>query len=215
MTRSAPERPSTREPTQKRGERRVGEILDAAAALIMETGVDVVTVQAIASRAAASKGSMYHFFRDRESVLLALVERHVEQLRAVLTAAHAELSAGSAAIDGLAVDQAVDTFVRPLAGYVREHPDLSRILAEPSVAARLARLRDALLDLVEEHAGWALARLTRPPTPERVPVIAATMGVLLGVLRNPRVVMAAGPGPTAAIAEGRRALIAYIETATE
>ena len=54
MTRSAPERPSTREPTQKRGERRVGEILDAAAALIMETGVDVVTVQAIASRAAVN-----------------------------------------------------------------------------------------------------------------------------------------------------------------
>ena len=72
----------TRVPRQERGRRRIDEILDAAAALIGEVGAEAVTVQALAARAGASKGSMYHFFPDRESVFLALAERHIGALRA-------------------------------------------------------------------------------------------------------------------------------------
>src|SRR5215216_5613088 len=96
--------PSTRVPRQERGRRRIDEILDAAAALIGEVGAEAVTVQALAARAGASKGSMYHFFPDRESVFLALAERHIDALRASLAAAR---EARADAVAAGSVDDAV------------------------------------------------------------------------------------------------------------
>jgi len=100
-----------REPRQERGQRRVNEILDAAAGLIAEVGPEAVTVQALAARAAASKGSMYHFFADRESVFLALANRHVRELGAWLAEARAERAE---AVAHGSVDEAVEAFVGPV-----------------------------------------------------------------------------------------------------
>src|SRR5260221_79424 len=61
-----------RVPTQERGTRRVEAILDAAAELVTELGVEGVTPQALADRAATSKGSLYHLFPDVSAVLRAL-----------------------------------------------------------------------------------------------------------------------------------------------
>src|SRR5215213_4210464 len=101
---SSPPEAGTRVPRQERGRRRIDEILDAAAALIGEVGAEAVTVQALAARAGASKGSMYHFFPDRESVFLALAERHVGALRACL--AEAREARGQSIAAGTADDAA-------------------------------------------------------------------------------------------------------------
>lgn len=198
-------RPPKRAPQQRRGERRVDEILDAAAALVAEGGSAAATVQAIGQRAGASKGSMYHFFRDRESVLLALVDRHVEHLAAVLAASRVDSSTDGS----LAPEAAADLFLDPIHAYVLAHPDLSLMMAEPTAATQLGRQRDALLGLVEEHAAWVVRRAAPALAGASVSRAAGTLGALASLARNPRVVAAAG-SPEAARAEARRIVAEYL-----
>ena len=63
---------SSRIPVQKRGQQRVEAILDAAEAVFGEMGVDAATTNAIAERAGASVGSLYHFFANKDAILYAL-----------------------------------------------------------------------------------------------------------------------------------------------
>ncbi|MCC6927957.1 MAG: TetR/AcrR family transcriptional regulator [Gemmatimonadaceae bacterium] len=70
-----------RAPQQDRGHRRVEQILDAAESVFAEVGVDAATTNAIAERAGASMGSLYHFFRDRDAIVLAVARRFAERIR--------------------------------------------------------------------------------------------------------------------------------------
>src|SRR4051812_843544 len=70
-----------RAPQQDRGQRRVDSILDAAEEVFAEQGVDAATTNAIAERAGASVGSLYHFFPSKDAILLALVRRYAERMR--------------------------------------------------------------------------------------------------------------------------------------
>ncbi|HET7461657.1 MAG TPA: TetR/AcrR family transcriptional regulator [Longimicrobium sp.] len=202
-------RPSavTRAPRQQRGQKRIDEILDAAASLVEEVGTEGVTVGAISARAGASKGSMYHFFPDRESVLIALVERHVEALRASL---EAEREARAAEVGGSA-DGAVRAFLEPVDAYVHRHPDLTRILREPANLKRFGDQRSRLAALVETHAAWML-RLRYPAIDEAAADrAAATMLAIVSGMRSERVLAAAG-SLDAVAAEMRRVLAAYVES---
>ena len=199
----------TRVPRQARGRRRIDEILDAAAALIGEVGAEAVTVQALAARAGASKGSMYHFFPDRESVFLALAERHIGALRAALAAAREER--GQAVAAGTAGD-AVEAFLRPVHEYADRHPDLRRLMGEPASLQRLAAQRAALLALVEGHAEWVV-RARNPRTgragrsrwwpPRWSPWMSACAATAS---------LARAAGPDAARRETRRLLRAYLQS---
>jgi AcrR family transcriptional regulator len=51
------------------------QLLQAAEAVIAEVGVEGASVQAIAQRAGASMGSLYHFFPGKDALILALAER--------------------------------------------------------------------------------------------------------------------------------------------
>lgn len=80
---SADQRPS-RTPVQKRGQQRVDAILDAAEAVFSEMGVEAGTTNAIAERAGASVGSLYHFFPNKEAILLALSARYAQSMQDLL-----------------------------------------------------------------------------------------------------------------------------------
>lgn len=71
-----------RAPMQERSRKTVVRILDAAAAIADEQGVDAATTRAIADRAGVSYPSLYRFFADREAVLDELMERHCAALDA-------------------------------------------------------------------------------------------------------------------------------------
>jgi AcrR family transcriptional regulator len=212
-SRTSPRRPvpaaaSTRVPRQERGQRRIDAILDAAAALIGEVGTEAVTVQALAARAGASKGSMYHFFPDRESVFLALAERHVDALRAHLSEAREERAQTVAA--GTAED-AAEAFLRPVYDYVDQHPDLPRMLAEPASLQRLAVQRAALHALVEDHAASVVRARNPRLAPGQVALVAAAMAAVMSAMRGDRVSGRAA-GPDAARRETRRILRAYLQS---
>jgi AcrR family transcriptional regulator len=75
---------ASRAPVQKRGQLRVEAILDAAEAVFGEMGVEAATTNAIAERAGASVGSLYHFFANKDAILQALAERYAESCQTML-----------------------------------------------------------------------------------------------------------------------------------
>lgn len=62
-------------PRQNRARLRVTAILDAAADLVIETGVDQLTTRSVAERAGMAPASLYQYFADRDAILLALIGR--------------------------------------------------------------------------------------------------------------------------------------------
>ncbi|WP_374945365.1 TetR/AcrR family transcriptional regulator, partial [Agreia sp.] len=67
------------EPIQARSSDRIAALLDAAAAVVDEVGIERLTTALVADRAEASIGTVYRYFPDRIAVLTALGARSVER----------------------------------------------------------------------------------------------------------------------------------------
>jgi AcrR family transcriptional regulator len=65
-------------------------ILDAALELIAEHGVGGTSLQMIADTIGVTKAAVYHQFRTKEAIVIALTERELGQLEDALEAAEAE-----------------------------------------------------------------------------------------------------------------------------
>lgn len=97
--------PKRRVPRQERSRRRVEDLLDAAATLVVERGVDALTTRDIARAAGAPVASLYQYFADKEDVLLALAQRDMAEMDTQVAADLAEL----AEQDGLSIAALVRT----------------------------------------------------------------------------------------------------------
>ncbi|CAM2066920.1 TetR family transcriptional regulator [Sulfidibacter corallicola] len=73
-----------REPVQERSKRRVSAILDVAAQLVQEVGVDGLTTSEIARRAGIKLASLYRYFPNKNAIIKSLAERHFVNLRPYL-----------------------------------------------------------------------------------------------------------------------------------
>jgi AcrR family transcriptional regulator len=71
---------SRRVPQQERSRRRVEDLLDAAARLVVERGVEALTTRDIAAGAGAPVASLYQYFADKEDVLVALAQRDMGEM---------------------------------------------------------------------------------------------------------------------------------------
>ena len=89
--------PKRRVPRQERSRRRVEGILDAAARLVVERGVDALTTRDIAAAADAPVASLYQYFADKEDVLLALAQRDMAEMDTQVAADLAEVEVLSVA----------------------------------------------------------------------------------------------------------------------
>lgn len=67
------------EPIQQRSAERIALLLDAAATLIDESGIDGVTTSAVAKRSRSSVGVVYRYFPNIQSLLRALAVRNLER----------------------------------------------------------------------------------------------------------------------------------------
>jgi len=79
----------------------------------------------VAKRAQTSVGSMYHFFRDRESLLQMLVERHtsaVHQINEQISAVPAEVWRK------LSPTGTIEYLVTPFIEYINRHPDFMAVM---------------------------------------------------------------------------------------
>ncbi|CAN7637926.1 TetR/AcrR family transcriptional regulator [Mycolicibacterium frederiksbergense] len=126
-----------KQPRQQRSAQTRRDILDAAARIFGEHGYAAGTTNRIAAAAGVSIGSLYQYFPNKDAILAALSDAHIDAGTTLLAARLR---------DGLpeALDDLVRLFVRAAIDNHREDPALHRVLFEeaPRSAALLARLRD-------------------------------------------------------------------------
>ncbi len=126
-----------RVPTQQRGERRVAQLLQAAASVIAAVGYDAATMSAIARRARAPIGSLYQFFPNKQGITQALRTAYGQDFEARLVA----LEAGA---KGLSLDGLVKNLIALSVDFVESHPAFLPLLDAPSSTRSPASLRETL-----------------------------------------------------------------------
>ncbi len=75
---------SIREPKQQRAKEKKAAIVQAGYALFCEKGYHQTNTAEIAKRAGVSTGIIYSYFSDKHDILLAVVQRYIEQLEKML-----------------------------------------------------------------------------------------------------------------------------------
>jgi AcrR family transcriptional regulator len=105
-------------------------ILDAALRLIGENGVGGTSLQMIADAIGVTKAAVYHQFKTKDDIVIALTERELGGLEEALEAAEAEKSRPRAR--ELLLDAVVDLAVerRGVASTLQFDPVIVRLLAE-------------------------------------------------------------------------------------
>ncbi|MBP6773965.1 MAG: TetR/AcrR family transcriptional regulator [Gemmatimonadaceae bacterium] len=197
-----------RRPRQSRGQKRVELLLDSAAAVIAESGLQAATAEAIALRARTAKGSLYQFFPNRDAVLAALALRYADEMRAIHERAFP--------IDphGLALERLIDRIVRPLAEFHDRNPAFRRVFATiegPADDTRSApaRLRSQLFDsFVDRLDVLFAARNPKLPSRDRrrAALVSASVGQSILAPRS----RAAAADKKALLDDLRRLLVAYL-----
>lgn len=92
-----------REPEQRRSRAGVESILNAAAALLDEQGIDQITMTAIAAGAGLSKAALYRYFPNKAAIIRGLAVRSFEEdaVRIIAALASHEGDGRQLMIDGL------------------------------------------------------------------------------------------------------------------
>lgn len=95
------------EPVQQRSAERITSLLDAAAELIDQGGIDGLTTSDVATRSGSSVGVVYRYFPNIQSLLKALAARNKERFMTRITEV---LPAYPATIDG-SLSAIIDSYV--------------------------------------------------------------------------------------------------------
>lgn len=107
--------PTRRVPRQERSRRRVEDLLDAAARLVVEHGVEALTTRDIATAADVPVASLYQYFADKEDVLLALAQRDMDEM-------DTQVAADLATLDTLSIAALVRTTMAAYVAVYRRRP---------------------------------------------------------------------------------------------
>lgn len=155
-------------PVQERGRRRVQRLLDAAAEVIAEVGVDNATTNAIAARASTSVGVLYRFFPNKQALVEALAQRYVEAIDELL---HLQEQEG---IAQWPLHQAIDWVVRASVAFHERYPAFQHVYRAVRGASTIRG--EALLDQTKRVIGHLLA-LRAPHAPARTRELHAAIAV--------------------------------------
>jgi len=110
-------------PRQKRAQATVDAILDATAELLVSHGYDKLSTNKVAQRAGVSVGSLYQYFGNKESLVLALVERHTEQMLGLL-------ESNIAAFIDAPLPDGVRAYVRAMVDAHMQDPALHKVMLQ-------------------------------------------------------------------------------------
>ena len=136
-------------------------ILDAALALIADYGVGGTSLQMIADEVGVTKAAVYHQFKTKEEIVIALTERELGRLDDALEAAEAEESRPRAreVLLSRVIDMAVER--RQAAATLQFDPVIIRLLAEHEPFQQfLTRLYGVLLGDADDEARVPAAMLS-------------------------------------------------------
>jgi AcrR family transcriptional regulator len=109
--------------SQGRSRATVDALIEATARILVREGFDRASTNRIAQQAGVSIGSLYQYYPSKEALVAAVIHRHNQELRQVVSAALAEVAA-------LPIEQAVRKLVAVAIDAHRIDPKLHRVLAE-------------------------------------------------------------------------------------
>jgi AcrR family transcriptional regulator len=138
-----------RVPQQDRGERRVAEVLQAAAAVIADVGYEAATMTAVAERAGASIGALYQYFPNKEAIARALRRQYTEEMQA----RWAPLAGQGAQ---LSVAELVDRILEVVIYFMENRPAYIPLMSAPKTLKDPAagiRLRELFAGIYRERQG--------------------------------------------------------------
>lgn len=136
-------------------------ILDAALRLIAEHGVGGTSLQMIADAVGVTKAAVYHQFKTKEQIVIALTERELGGLEEALEAAEADDHRSRAR--EVLLDRVIDVAVerRGAASTLQFDPVIVRLLGEHAPFQQfIQRLYGVLLDDAAEDARVSAAVLS-------------------------------------------------------
>lgn len=124
-------------PVQGRSRERVERILDVAAELVLEHGVDALTTRAISAAAQIPVASLYQYFSDKDAVLLALCERDMTEM-------DDQVARDLAAVPDLTIATMVETAMRAFVKVYHRRPAFMQIWVR-------GRTNNAIYDYGRHH----------------------------------------------------------------
>ena len=142
-------------PSQARSKATVEAILVAAAQVFRRQGYAGATTDRIAERAGVSVGSLYQYFPNKDAILVALTERHIDEGFALVRKLLAE-----ALVDLASLESLLRRFVVAMIALHEHEPELHRVLFEeaplPSSVRRQLRKREnefatEICELLDAH----------------------------------------------------------------
>ena len=137
-------------PVQQRSRLTVDQILEAAARVFAKRGYAGATTNHIAERAGVSIGSLYQYFPNKDTILVALHARHMESASEVLRKMMEEALGEKKAPEHL-----LRRFVRQIIEMHASEPALHHVLLyegprTPELSAKLHAIEDSMAHAVEQ-----------------------------------------------------------------
>jgi AcrR family transcriptional regulator len=140
-------------PRQQRSEFTFDAILDAAARLFQQYGYAATTTNKVAALAGVSIGTLYHYVPNKDALLYALAERHLQHgIQVLLT------EATSLRADEPPLDETLRRMIEAVARLHTAQPNMHRLLYDqaprtPDGIQRLRQFEQLLAHEVECHLG--------------------------------------------------------------
>ena len=123
---------------QARGERRIAQLLEAAASVFCSTGYTAASTNAIAREAGVSPGTLYQFFPNKEAIAIELGDRLMHEMRETYGEALAPVDPATPLEE--AVGAAVDRFI----AFNCDHPVFFALMHGPDIPGRITEGHDEL-----------------------------------------------------------------------
>lgn len=193
---------------QARGERRIQQILHAAATVFAEKGYDATSTNAIAAEAGISPGSLYQFFANKDEIARALSEYYAGELARL----HAETFDPAAAAE-VDLDELVESALASLLEFNLAHPGFKALFARTDMPPALREAVAPAQQVV--HASIAELLVPRFPGRPREQVdLIATVAVQIVRGMTPLLLEAPDEATRAALsAQLRTAVLSYLRSA--
>ncbi|MGH3362077.1 MAG: TetR/AcrR family transcriptional regulator [Nocardioides sp.] len=163
--------PKRRVPTQERSRRRVEDLLDAAAKLVVQHGVAPLSTRDIALEAGVPVASLYQYFADKDAILLALAARDMEEM-------DAQVLTDLAAVEMLSVASVVRTTMEAFVTVYHRRRAFVEIYLRGRANAAVSRFgREHNARVAEMLRDFAIdAGIADPALPPQVALLAVEVG---------------------------------------
>ncbi|MGX1561893.1 TetR family transcriptional regulator [Streptomyces sp. NPDC055506] len=205
-TTAAEDRPRRR---QARGERRITQLLEAAATVFSTTGYTAASTNAIAREAGVSPGTLYQFFPNKEAIAIELGGRLMHEMRQSYDEVLSPIDPAVTPIEE-AITGTVDRFVE----FNCTHPAFFVLMHGPDIPGRITEEHDALHTTLVTRVETLLAPYV-PDAP--APAVTRTAQMCVGIYKAGLELILAHEGAEreAYVQELKDALLRYLRPPVE